>query len=64
MEATQEILIGFTVTAVLGDDQSGYNLERLRRPRENALVDLLARTLKALAASLGFGSDLHDRKFN
>ena len=46
VEAAQEILVGFAVAAMLGNDKPRHDLERLRGPRENALVDLLARDAK------------------
>ena len=42
VEATQEILVGFALAGVLGDDQAGHDFQRLADPREGNGVDLRA----------------------
>src|SRR3954470_1314949 len=42
VEAAQEILIGLTLSGVLGDDQAGHDLERLADTRERHCAHLLA----------------------
>ena len=42
IEAAQEILIGLTLSGMLGDDQAGHDLQRLADTRERHGVHLLA----------------------
>lgn len=42
VEAAQEILIGFTFSGMLGDDQAGHDIQRLADTRERHRVHLLA----------------------
>ena len=42
VEAAQEILIGLTLSGMLGDDQAGHDLQRLAGTHERHCVHLLA----------------------
>ena len=43
VEAAQEVLVGFAVTAVLRDDQAGHSLQQFSRPQQGAILQLGAR---------------------
>ena len=42
IEAAQEILVGLTLSGMLGDDQAGHDLQRLAGPQERHGVHLCA----------------------
>ena len=42
VEAAQEILVGLTLSGMLGDDQAGHDLKRLAGPQEGHGIHLRA----------------------
>ncbi|MGC4090801.1 MAG: hypothetical protein QM756_23595 [Polyangiaceae bacterium] len=43
VEAPQEILVGFAVPGMLGDDEAGYRFQHLRRAQQGAVLQLPGR---------------------
>jgi hypothetical protein len=42
IEAAQEILVGFTLAGMLGDDQAGHDFQRFANPREGNSIHFSA----------------------